>query len=69
MNGLHMRRPSGCQEIFRMAVQQAHAPPIPRPPEISINELNGHVRFTKTGLWKLNYVMCIFLKSEHCIII
>ena len=44
-----MRRPSGCQEIFRMAIQQAHTPPIPRPPEISINELNGHVRFTKQG--------------------
>ena len=52
-----MRRPSGCQEIFRMAIQQAHTPPIPRPPEISINELNGHVRFTNQGLLNKRFCM------------
>ena len=38
-----MRRPSGCQEIFRMAIQDAHNPPIARSPEIPLNELNGHI--------------------------
>lgn len=43
MSVVRMRRLSGCHEIFTMAIGDAHNPPIPRPPEIPLAGLNGHI--------------------------
>ena len=63
MNRTPSRRPSGGQEIFRMAIREARDAPIPRPVEIHENELNGHLnRLQYQGIIKCSAKYIVKLK-------